>query len=260
VTVETIPPNTPVTLVSMRTAILGNGRPAKITYAQPLEVRRLCRDGDVLMSDHPQEMMDHAPFLALARGRVLVTGLGLGYVVAQLLRRPAVTAVVVVDHDAEIIELIGPQFRGQPVSIIHDDACAVLAGAAPGHFQSAWLDTWFRTSEYTFMTEIVPQCRLARRARIPHVDYWGRPDVEGQLSTAMLFHEQFDADGWPPRAVLRHALMHRALRRPVDHADAQELARVLARPFLAPWERLFGAAWDAAVLAHEKTTAHADVA
>ena len=72
-----------------------------------------------VMTDTPAEYDDHADLFAHARGRVLLHGLGLGCALSALLADPAVEHVDVVDANADVIALVGPYFRDDPVTIHH---------------------------------------------------------------------------------------------------------------------------------------------
>lgn len=98
--------------------------------------------GEVVMEDSARELRRHMPIWKEARGRVLVSGLGLGCVVRGLLRNPAVEQITVVELDQQIIDLIWPEFM--PLA-----KCMVLHGDAmtyqwpPGmRFDYAWHDIW----------------------------------------------------------------------------------------------------------------------
>mgnify|MGYP001607149108 CR=1 FL=1 len=69
----------------------------------------LKRNGQLWMSDTPDEIGDFIPVVLDASGDVLVTGLGLGCVVTSLLANPDVKTVTVIDIDAEVCSLVGGQ-------------------------------------------------------------------------------------------------------------------------------------------------------
>lgn len=98
--------------------------------------------GEVVMEDSAPELRRHLAAWMGARGRVLVTGLGLGCVVRGLLASPAVEHVDVVEIDRHIIRAIGPEFAGNPrVAIHHADALAWEP--PPGRrWDLAWHDIW----------------------------------------------------------------------------------------------------------------------
>jgi len=79
--------------------------------------------GTLVMEDSWVELRKHLPLWLAAHGRVLLTGLGLGCTLRGLLTKPAVTQVDVLEWDADLLRIIGPEFRGDPrVQFIQADA------------------------------------------------------------------------------------------------------------------------------------------
>lgn len=66
---------------------------------------------ELVMSDTPMERATNFEAVARAHGDVLVTGLGLGLVVAPMLCNPDVETVTVVEKRLEVIELVGSKLR-----------------------------------------------------------------------------------------------------------------------------------------------------
>jgi hypothetical protein len=62
------------------------------------------------MSDTPAEVLDHWVVGHLVRGRVLITGLGLGLITEWALGSPCVRHVDVVEIEREVVDLIAPYF------------------------------------------------------------------------------------------------------------------------------------------------------
>lgn len=102
---------------------------------------------DVVMEDSPKELARHLPIWLNAHGRVLKTGLGLGCVVRGLLKNPAVRWIDVIEIDADIIRVIGKEFRNNPrVNIIHADALTYQP-AAGTFWDFIWHDIWTPENE-----------------------------------------------------------------------------------------------------------------
>lgn len=96
--------------------------------------------GEIVMEDSALELRKHLPIWLAARGRVLVTGLGLGCVVRGLLANPDVDQVDVVEIDRGIARVVGHEFASNPrVRIVVGDATSV---PLPGRFDFAWHDLW----------------------------------------------------------------------------------------------------------------------
>jgi len=114
---------------------LGRGTPAG-TY------RRLMRGDQLVMSDTPDERRDHQSFVRRAHGAVLINGLGLGVCLSDVLRKPDVAHVRVIEIAPEVIELVGPDFAGDPrVEIINADAYDYTP-AKGERFEVVWHDIW----------------------------------------------------------------------------------------------------------------------
>lgn len=99
-------------------------------------------DGKVWMSDTPDEIADHMPFIRAATGNVLVTGLGLGVAVQALLRKPDVRRVDVVELSPHVARLIGPCFEHDPRFHLHVADAWTWTPPAGIRYDWAWHDIW----------------------------------------------------------------------------------------------------------------------
>lgn len=98
-------------------------------------------NGEVVMEDSLTELRRHAPIWLAARGRVLVTGLGLGCVVRGLLACPEVNHIDVIEIDRSIIRVVGAEFHNEArVTITAGDALSCHFPA--NHWDFAWHDIW----------------------------------------------------------------------------------------------------------------------
>lgn len=96
--------------------------------------------GEIVMEDSARELKKHLPIWMKARGRVLVTGLGLGCVVRGLLANRDVDRIEVVEIDKKIARVLGAEFVGNPrVGMTVGDA---METDFPGTFDFAWHDLW----------------------------------------------------------------------------------------------------------------------
>ena len=87
----------------------------------------LTEGNNIWMSLNPNEIETMKPYIAKARGNVLVLGLGMGYVPFMLSLKNCVQSIVIVEKDQEIInlfnELIYPYFPNkEKIKVIKDDA------------------------------------------------------------------------------------------------------------------------------------------
>lgn len=99
--------------------------------------------GEVVMNDFEPELRKHLRFIQRARGRVLVTGLGLGCVVRGLLACGKVESIDVIERDESVIRLCECGVRDPRVTLHHMDAHELKHGALPGRcWDFAWHDLW----------------------------------------------------------------------------------------------------------------------
>lgn len=100
--------------------------------------------GEIVMEDSVRELRKHLPIWLAARGRVLVTGLGLGCVVRGLLANRDVDRIEVVEIDRDVARVVGLEFAGNArVGLTLGDA---LVDDIPGRFDFAWHDLWVEGS------------------------------------------------------------------------------------------------------------------
>ena len=103
---------------------------------------RLVRDErTIVMSDTDAEIADFLPFVRMARGKVLVSGLGLGCVAQALLAKPNVEHVTVVEIDADVIALTAPHLACDRLTVINADA-REWKPARGQKFSCGWHDIW----------------------------------------------------------------------------------------------------------------------
>lgn len=94
-----------------------------------------------MMSDTPAEMLDHAPFVRAAHGDILITGLGIGLVIENLLVKANVKSITVVERSEDVIKLVAPHYakRKIPVNIVNEDA---FQFHTQQKFDYCWHDIW----------------------------------------------------------------------------------------------------------------------
>lgn len=98
--------------------------------------------GELVMQDTPQELSTHLQFMLHAKGRVLITGLGLGCAARGCLANPNVESVTVIERDKDVLELVAPHMPPTDrLKIVHSDALA-WARLNRERFDMAWHDLW----------------------------------------------------------------------------------------------------------------------
>ena len=91
----------------------------------------LLKNNEIWMSLNPNEIKTMEPYIAKARGHVLVLGLGVGYVAYMMANKKEVKSVTVIEKDSNVINifsnLLWPSFSSkEKIKIINDDALSYL--------------------------------------------------------------------------------------------------------------------------------------
>lgn len=129
------------------------------TYTQ------LLRNGELWMSDTPDEISDHMHFIGRARGKVLIHGLGIGVCLAPVLSKDEVNSVTVVEIDPDVIALVASTYLerfGERLKIIQADA---LTQPWPKgeRWDTVWHDIWPTICEDNLETMARLHRRFGRR-------------------------------------------------------------------------------------------------
>ena len=82
-------------------------------------------DGQIVMSDTPDEMDDQRDFIRNAKGHILINGLGLGVTLQLVLEKPEVTKVTVIEKNPYVIALVGYHYQQR-----YSDRLEILLGDA----------------------------------------------------------------------------------------------------------------------------------
>jgi len=83
---------------------------------------RAMRGGTLVMSDTPAEMRDHRSAVWAAKGSCLLNGLGIGMVLKNILLKPEVTDVTVVEISQDLIDIVAPHYPDSRVTFVCADA------------------------------------------------------------------------------------------------------------------------------------------
>lgn len=120
--------------------------------SEHFDVARLARNGNTWMSITPMELESHITHVLEATGDVLVGGLGMGYYITQIVSKPDVKSVVVIEKDMEVIEAYDKLMKTNPtyfsnnkLTILHGDLFEILPDIKDMftfEFSYAYLDIW----------------------------------------------------------------------------------------------------------------------
>lgn len=123
----------------------------QIMMVKPGTYTRLIRTGPkgtgtIVMSNTPMEVRTNAPFIKAAKGRVLISGLGLGMALKAVLAKPDVTSVKVIEIDGDLIHLItSGAFTRELLTgrlVIEQADALAYKPAKDERYDVAWHDIW----------------------------------------------------------------------------------------------------------------------
>lgn len=120
--------------------------------------KRLMRSGTVVMSNTPDEIRDFLHFTRIAKGSVLINGLGLGCIIKVILDKPEITKITVIEKSEDVIKLVAPYFSDPRLVIIND--CAFEYKPQKGEkFDFVWHDIW----DYICSDNLIEMAKLHRK-------------------------------------------------------------------------------------------------
>lgn len=102
---------------------------------------RLTRNNYLVMSDTPAEMGDHWEAVYKAKGSCLLNGLGLGMVLKNIIIKPGVTDITVIEISQELINLVSPHYRDKRINYICANALDYKPPKAK-KYNMIWHDIW----------------------------------------------------------------------------------------------------------------------
>lgn len=104
--------------------------------------KRLVRGKETIMSNTPAEVQDCRGGVHQAHGDVLISGLGLGVILTQILKKPEVKTVTIIEKSEDVIKLVAPSFESDKrVKIIHADALEYKPRRGE-KYDVVWHDIW----------------------------------------------------------------------------------------------------------------------
>lgn len=127
--------------------------------------------GECVMNDFEYELRKHLEFIHKARGRVLVTGLGLGCVVRGLLALGRIEHIDIVERSPEVIEMCAASVADPRVTIHQGDAREFRP---KGRYDFAWHDLFSAEGE-PHLQVIHMELFKQFRPRVRVQGAWGMP-------------------------------------------------------------------------------------
>ena len=137
----------------------------------------LLKDNEIWMSVNPNEINTMNPFIKEASGKVLVLGLGMGYIAYMMALKDNVKSVTVVEKDINIINLFNshilPLLKTNKIKIVHDDAMRYLENSKG--FEYIFADLWHNPEDGIPM---YIQLENIAKAKNIKVHYWLEPSLK----------------------------------------------------------------------------------
>ncbi len=170
-------------LNNVRTSFFGQ-KGGKVSWDHETKWHTLLRSGVRLMSDIPMEQKQHNEALRGFKGRVLVGGLGIGYALAVLFKKPSVKEVVCIEIAQEVIDMVKPHVnvpKGKTLTVIQSDLLQWVKDYEGSKFDHAFYDIWSSDGEGTFFDTVCPLYDLSQgKVKRPPIN-WNEDVMRGQL-------------------------------------------------------------------------------
>ena len=117
------------------------------------------------MTDAEFEWRTNLAAIRAMRGDVLIAGLGLGFMILPTLEKREVSAVTVIENNADVIKLIAPQITTEKLQVIHADARTFEPQKRS--YDCVYLDIWANVPNYDDWKDIKKLKRKYRKALRP---------------------------------------------------------------------------------------------
>lgn len=100
---------------------------------------RLEVGGEVMMSDTEMEKTSNLGFVQIAKGDVLIAGLGIGLIIKAVIYEPRITSITVIEKSPNVIKLVKPHLDHPKLTVIEDDIFTWRSGF---NFDTIYFDIW----------------------------------------------------------------------------------------------------------------------
>lgn len=135
----------------------------------------LSLDGTVYMSGSPAELETQAPHIAAATGCTVIAGGGLGISLYNILAKPDVTEVVLIEIDPDIVDYLKRVSRSWPgaekLKLMNRDVFDVKRLCLPEEIDFLFMDIWPTLGSYDAFNDT---CTVQKRIKAKCVGFWGQ--------------------------------------------------------------------------------------
>lgn len=165
------------TEVISKISIIQNDLKGSVSFNGPVQIPILAKErggydkNQIWMSLTPMEVMSQKPGLDLAQGRVLIGGLGMGWLTQRVLEKPGVTHVTQIEIDPDIIQFFGQpllQKYGDKLEILEANVWEFLESLETQEYDTILLDIWPRYHD----SRSDPNVKELRKVH-PRIWAWG---------------------------------------------------------------------------------------
>lgn len=159
---------------NLRLSLHGTGHRS----VRPGNYTRLIHNSHLIMSDTPAEIRDHLRIIGMAKGNVLLNGLGLGLVLQACLLKPEVDHVTVIELAPEVIALVEPHLRERfgDRFTVHEADALIWTAPKNSRWDVVWHDIW-----NNLCTDNLPEMHRLHRRYGQRCDWqgsWSREEME----------------------------------------------------------------------------------
>ena len=154
-------------------------------FKEEFKYLALLKNNEIWMSVNPNEINTMRPFINEAKGKVLVLGLGMGYIAYMMAIKDDVKSVTVIEKDINIINLfkehIAPLLKTNKIKVIHDDAIRYTENNKG--FDYIFADLWHNPEDgipmYLELENIAKKNKLK-------INYWLEPSLKAMRRRCLI--------------------------------------------------------------------------
>ena len=148
-------------------------------------MKYLLKDEEIWMSVNPNEINTMKPFINEAKGKVLVLGLGMGYIAYMMSLKEDVKSVTVIEKDINIINLfkknILPMLGTTKIKVVYDDAFRYIENNKG--FDYVFADMWHNPEDGLPM---YLQLEAISKKQNIKIHYWLEPSLKAMRRRCLI--------------------------------------------------------------------------
>ena len=154
-------------------------------FKEEFKYLALLKGEEIWMSVNPNEINTMKPFINEAKGKVLVLGLGMGYIAYMMSLKEDVKSVTVIEKDINIINLfkknILPMLDTTKIKVVHDDAFRYIENN--NGFDYVFADMWHNPEDGIPM---YLQLEAISKKQNIKIHYWLEPSLKAMRRRCLI--------------------------------------------------------------------------